>query len=113
MSIFDKIAEAEMEREEERKTKELNHLRRKLGKDGNIEDQTIMFWNLQLQFMGMSEASLYHIYQSLIYSKLYVKNNKSKIIGHIVGEFSENYIMSEDDRLSLATHLALQLSGLS
>lgn len=77
----------------------------------DLQEQTIMFWNLQLQFMEMSSFTLSHIIAQLEYNELYCKNKFSKSIKKIRSKII-NGRLSEKDHNCLATHLALQLSGL-
>jgi hypothetical protein len=75
------------------------------------KDQTIMFWTLQLQFMGMSGCSLDQLYNSIRYSPTYVKNEFTRKLDDKVRDF--NYIFTQEDIMCISTHLALQLSGLA
>jgi hypothetical protein len=74
--------------------------------DGNMElrDQTIMFWNLQLQFLEMDFVNL-----SGILSNLMKSHEQSWDILSIRMKYPK---ISEQDRMFLATELALHLSGL-
>lgn len=77
-----------------------------------IDEQTIMFWNLQLQFMSMDRfylgcVALYHMSSST-----YVRNsysNKAKRLSNYARW--ESCKFTENQHNCLATHLALQLSG--
>lgn len=69
-----------------------------------IEEQTIMFWNLQLQFMDMNEQEL---------SKMSHILPKSKWEEFLDKHILYNVAVSTNFRDNLATELALQLSGLT
>lgn len=71
-------------------------------------EQTVMFWNLQLQFMERSFESLKDVYKGLRYGSMYVQNSHTGKMDRLLHQ----NVCSEEDRLCLATHLALQLSGI-
>lgn len=120
MGIFDLFHESEKEAVREKLEKQYNRLGNHLGKSKPvIDDQTIHFWNLQLQFMEMDLRSLLSMYISIKDSGLYTVNFHTKKINDIMDNEARFWggnkkaKPSEDDRLCLATHLALQLSGLA
>lgn len=73
------------------------------------KEQTVLFWNLQLQFMERSFDSLKDVYKGLRYGQMYLTNDKTVKMDRLLHQ----NVCSEDDRLCLATHLSLQLSGLA
>lgn len=75
-----------------------------------FKDQTIMFWNLQLQFMELDGLSVEELYKSIRQSPLYIKNEFTRKLDKMIDKRDD---FSEDDRLCIITHVALQLSGLA
>lgn len=73
-----------------------------------LYEQTLMFWNLQLQFMSMDQHDLRVIMDFYMETKIYVRNNYSKRVRRLLNTL----VWTEDDHNCVATHLALQLSGL-
>ena len=73
-----------------------------------IDDQTIHFWNLQLQFMEMEYRYLLRLLSNLRNSGLYRRNEFSK---SIFQKALKKYPTLRD-RMCLATHLAAQMSGI-
>lgn len=69
-----------------------------------IDEQTIMFWDLQLQFIDKSSSEL----DSLMWAMSEV--GKKVPLCYLNKTYIE---YTEKDRSELATHLALQLSGLA
>lgn len=75
-----------------------------------LKEQTEMFWYLQLQFMARSSRSLADAYQGIRYGQMYVRNAHSAKMERLLG--IDPFLWSEEDHNCLATHLALQLSGM-
>lgn len=80
-------------------------------------DQTVMFWYLQLQFMEMEFNDLLSVYVSIKCSPTYVVNKHTSKINDIMDDYARSLYSSAkvsfDDKIPcLATHLALQLSGI-
>lgn len=75
-----------------------------------LDDQTIMLWTLQLQFFQMDGLSLEELYKSVRHSPSYIKNGFTRKLDK---KMSPSYSFTEDDRMCISTHLALQLSGLA
>lgn len=71
-----------------------------------IDEQTIMFWNLQLQFMSRSYDCLLDVFEGIRYGKMYN--------GHFWYDYDKFYVRfpTEEQHMELATHLALHLSGI-
>lgn len=110
MSKFDQIYDAELERWFSRPQKQVDEE----SKKPVIDDQTIMFWTLQLQFMAMDFATLIGMIDNLMIAGLYVKNKKSKKIQRYVNDLRNWGIIPDPNKKAcVATHLALQLSGLA
>ena len=82
----------------------------------NLLQQTLMFWDLQLQFFQINIYGLFRIMSVLKRSKLYVENKYSKkmekILTKMLKERLRSIDASEENRQCVATHLALQLAGI-
>lgn len=89
----------------------INNLKERIEKIENpvIDEQTIMFWNLQLQFMDMERSVLRAVFDFYRDSKAYRRNEHTKKLVRLLNRLS----WSEAEYNCLATHLALQLSGLT
>jgi|ERR1043165_7752062 hypothetical protein len=73
------------------------------------DEQTLMFWNLQLQFMDKSSRSLVDIWQGLRFGGLHFKLFAGETDVMVrKGHFK----WTEEEKIHFATLLALQLSGL-
>lgn len=81
------------------------------SKPETIDEQTIMFWTLQLQFMEMSPFLMYLAFKQLELSGLYVKNKYTKRTLKLLPKVLNN-TLGKNQKQCLATHLALQLSGI-
>lgn len=77
---------------------------------GTLDEQTIMFWNLQLQFMEMDEVALTNIFDEYDLEDFIKENEYTKKARSIS---QKKWDLTEDEHNCLATHLALQLSGLA
>lgn len=113
MSIFDMIYDAELEREAENMKKEYAAIKKFMNKKPVIDDQTIHFWNLQLQFMAMSTADLGVISLSYMFGGVYSRNGRTKESYELAVKAQAGHWLTDDEHNCLATHLALQLSGLA
>lgn len=71
-------------------------------------EQICYFWHLQLQFFEMDELSLTDLFTGIKHSDIYKRNKFTKKFEKMM---DYSYSMSQDDMECLATHLALQLSG--
>lgn len=78
-----------------------------------VNSMTVCLWNLQLQLFELDEQTLINYFNTIFMSELY-ENNKytSKILRLCELESGPEWPMSEQDRLCLATHIAVQLLGL-
>ena len=74
-----------------------------------IDEQTIMFWNLQLQFMARSSDSLLDVYEGLRFGGMYKNNKYTQKMEQLRHRYGQ--LFTEEEHNCLATHLALQLSG--
>lgn len=74
------------------------------------DEQTIMFWNLQLQFMARSSDSLLDVYEGLRFGGMYKNNKYTQKMEQLRHRYG--HLFTEEEHNCLATHLALQLSGL-
>lgn len=74
-----------------------------------IDEQTIMFWYLQLQFMARSSRSLVDVWQGIRFGGMYSSPFSMKMY-ELVRKGC--YDWTEDEHNCLATHLAIQLSGI-
>jgi hypothetical protein len=85
----------------------------------SIDDQTIMFWTLQLQFMEMDIRDLLSMYISIKSLPTYIENSHTSKMNGIMDNESRFWSgnkeakPTEDDRQCLLTHISLQLSGLA
>lgn len=78
-----------------------------------MNKQTCQFWHLQLQLFQLSPYNLVGMYYNLRYSSTYVFNKYTTKFDLKYIENSIDYNnFSENDSMCLATHLALQLSGI-
>lgn len=79
-----------------------------------IDDQTIMFWNLQLQFMEMDRFRLGCMVMYYMGSGVYQSNEYTNKISKLSDKARWlDHSFTQDEHECLATHLALQLSGLA
>ena len=88
----------------------------KTTEQDDLLQQTLMFWDLQLQFFQINIYGLFRIMSVLKRSKLYVENKYSKkmekILTKMLKERLRSIDASEENRQCVATHLALQLAGI-
>jgi len=83
-----------------------------------IDDQTIHFWNLQLQFIDLSPYNLLKIFDSIRHTPMYKTNKDTKKFDQILTDHMRTVFTKRrhesmmKDRYDLATHIALQLSGI-
>lgn len=82
----------------------------------NVDKElTTNFWNVQLQLLEMYPGSLLNLLSSMVESGVYKRTSKSKKFGKITKTgfvpSRTHFLMGEEDRQCLATHLALQLAG--
>ena len=88
----------------------------KTTEQDDLLQQTLMFWDLQLQFFQVNIYGLFRIMSVLKRSKLYVENKYSKkmerILTKMLKERLKSTEISEEDKQCVATHLALQLAGI-
>jgi hypothetical protein len=80
---------------------------RDLKASNELEQQTRMFWIVQLTLLELDGASLAVMLASLLSSNTYKRNKYTEKLQSL-----EMFTMSEKDRQCLATHLALQLCGI-
>lgn len=80
-----------------------------------LRQQTETFWLLQLQMLEKSTFMLQMELLHLFHSRTYVKNKHTKKFGECVFNFFHFHKLPQDytenERQCLATHLALQSSG--
>lgn len=79
-----------------------------------IDDPTIHFWNLQLQFMSMDTADLVDLFLSLnpyFNRTKHVKKSYRKCLKWL-SDYNL-FDLNQDERNCIATTLAIQLSGLA
>lgn len=78
-----------------------------------MNDRVCNFWNLQLQLFQFSKYEIVQMYYLLRGSDIYVKNKFTvkNDLKYLVNSISFSEI-NEEDMYCLATHIALQLSGL-
>lgn len=79
-----------------------------------IDDQTIHFWNLQLQFMSMRTADLVDLFLSLnpyFNRTKHVKKSYRKCLKWL-SDYNL-FDLNQDEHNCIATTLAIQLSGLA
>jgi len=82
-------------------------------KMSTIDEQTLQFWHLQLQFMELDSDFLILGTTSVMKSKAYVKNKKTKKVLKILADAANwGKLPDRNQKACLATHLALQLAGL-
>lgn len=77
-----------------------------------LQQQTEMFWNLQLQFFEMNDIQLITTFAAYWASDNYVYNKHSNKVLDIHNGFIDHPFLPYWEHECLATHLALQLSGL-
>jgi hypothetical protein len=80
---------------------------RDLKESNELEQQTRMFWTVQLTLLELDGPSLALMLASLLSSDTYRRNKYTEKLQSL-----EMFDMSEKDRQCLATHLALQLCGI-
>lgn len=68
-----------------------------------------MFYYLQLQFLNMDQLSLLDIFSGLKYSDIYIKNKFTKKFEALFEKMDD---LTKEEMECLATHLAVQLSGM-
>jgi hypothetical protein len=74
-----------------------------------VDSMTISLWNLQLQLFELSEQDLILYFNTIFISHLYEENRFTQKILNLC---MQEWPMSEQERLCLATHIAVQLLGL-
>lgn len=74
-----------------------------------VNSMTVCLWNLQLRLFELDEQTLINFFNTVFVSELYEHNRYTSNILRIC---APEWPMSEQDRLCLATHIAVQLLGL-
>ncbi len=75
------------------------------------EEQLCNFWYIQLQLFQLSTSEIVNLFYLVYGSNLYIKNEYSKkFINKYLYQFPS--LITEDDKECLATHIAMQLTGL-
>ena len=82
----------------------------KLREERELREQTEQFWHLQLQFLEVTSLFLSLHFRQLAQLEIYVPNKHTEKIRTYTSGLG--MCMSEEQRQCVATHLALQLSGL-
>lgn len=84
------------------------------AKDEDVKNKTIHFWNLQLQFMVLDRFSLGCIALYYIGNGAYKLNEYTRKMKALSDKARWSELkFTQDEHDCLATHLALQLSGLA
>lgn len=93
----------------------LMHARFKLWRLQNlaVDDQSVHFWHLQLQFMAMEKLSeaAYNTLYGIYFSPIYKPNNFTRKIRNLMFLKGHSF-WNDEDFNCLCTHFALQLSGI-
>jgi len=74
-----------------------------------VNSMTVCLWNLQLRLFELDEETLINYFNTVFVSDIYENNRYTNKILKIC---ALEWPMSEQDRLCLATHIAVQLLGL-
>jgi uncharacterized membrane protein (DUF106 family) len=82
----------------------------KLREERELREQTEQFWHLQLQFLEVTSLGLSLHFRQLVQYEIYSENKHTKKIRNYTSGLG--ICMTEEQRQCVATHLALQLSGL-
>lgn len=77
-----------------------------------IDDQTIHFWHLQLQFMELHCSVLGRMFLNGRANGITKDNRYSNKVIKLANRAVYEGTLNEEERQCLATHLALQLSGM-
>jgi len=72
--------------------------------------QNEMFWYLQLQFLARSSMCLADTFNGIRYGGMYKENAHSRKMIALLGK--DPYSWTEEEHDCLATHIAIQLSGI-
>lgn len=86
-----------------------------MHEERELREQTEQFWHLQLQFLETDTYVLLEHLLELKDSGLYVKNKKSKKMQRYLQKsnmWNSGNFLDPNQKACVATHLALQLSGL-
>lgn len=79
----------------------------------SINNETINFWNLQLQLFQLNSYSLVNMFYGLRFSDIYIPNKYTKgLDSRYIHNTVNHSSLAEDDMRCLATHLALQFGGI-
>ena len=111
MSIFDLIHEDGLEREAENMKKGYAAIRKFINKKPVIDEQTVLFWNLQLQFMNMNTLDLvntYIILHGYFPRTKYIKRSYRTCLKHLTLKAG----ITQDEHNCVATTLAINLAGI-
>lgn len=77
-----------------------------------VDDQTVMFWHLQLQFMQMQVYHLGCTWNSVTTLPTYCRNEHTTKACVIALKALTKGYLTDKDRECLATHISIQLSGI-
>jgi hypothetical protein len=81
--------------------------------DFELRQQTEAFWLFQLQMLELPSYTLKSIFTGLRQSGTYRTNDYTRKMEDICQRCANSwYIMAEEDRMCLATHIALQMAGI-
>jgi len=78
-----------------------------------MKEETILFWNNHFQMLELDIITLAELANNLMYSPstFYIENDFTGKIKSLVSSVLKGGSWTEKDRTCLATHLALQMSG--
>lgn len=79
----------------------------------SLHNETLLFWNLQLQLFQLDSYSLINMFYNVRSSDIYISNKHTKSLDSKYLYNTVNYSsLTEDDMKCLATHIALQFGGI-
>ena len=79
----------------------------------SLRNQTLLFWNLQLQLFQLDLFSLVNMFYNIRTSAIYIANKHTELLDSKYIYNTVNYSsLTEDDIQCLATHIALQFGGI-